>query len=108
MSTPPYSPEFLADIGRTISQARLSRYMLAAGGDVQADLALYEKNIAVSEALSGFLHGLEVSVRNSMHYVRPSTGHSRDGAGSSQIGSLLPHENTEPEVGQSSAPGKYA
>jgi hypothetical protein len=65
----PYSPEFIADLDRTMSQARLSRYLTAAAGDIDSALALYEKNVLLSEALFGFLHGLEVTVRNSMHFV---------------------------------------
>jgi len=68
MATNPYSPAFLADLERTISVARLSRYMRATGGDQAKALKLYEDNIAVSEALFGFLHSLEVAVRNSLHY----------------------------------------
>jgi hypothetical protein len=51
-----------------MSVARLSRYMRATGGDQAKALQLYEDNIAVSEALFGFLHSLEVAVRNSLHY----------------------------------------
>lgn len=67
MSSGPYKPEFLADIERTISFARLSRYVRAASGDQTKALNLYEDNLAISEALFGFLHGLEVAVRNSLH-----------------------------------------
>lgn len=67
MTDKSYSPDFLADVERTLSQARLTRYMAAAGNDIGLALDLYEKNVAVSEALFGFLHGLEVAVRNSLH-----------------------------------------
>jgi len=69
MASNTYSPEFLADLERTMSRARLSRYMRAANGDLPAALGLYEKNVALSESLFGFLHGLEVAIRNSMHHV---------------------------------------
>lgn len=65
----PYNPDFIADIDRTITRGRLSRYLTAAGGDIEQALQLYEKNIALSEALFGFLHGLEVALRNSIHTV---------------------------------------
>jgi hypothetical protein len=68
VSAGPYSPEFLADLERTMSIARLSRYVRATGGDQAKALKLYEDNMALSEALFGFLHGLEVTVRNSLHY----------------------------------------
>ena len=32
-------------------------------------LQLYEKNVAVSEALFGILHGVEITVRNSLHHA---------------------------------------
>ena len=64
-----YSIEFLSDLDRTISRARLSRYMVATGGNLDAALQLYEANVLLSEALFGFLHGLEVAVRNSLHFV---------------------------------------
>jgi hypothetical protein len=65
----PYTPEFLADIDRTLSRARLSRYLTAAGGNDEQALQLYEKNLALSEALFGVLHGLEIALRNSIHHV---------------------------------------
>lgn len=64
-----YTIEFLASIERVISQERLSRYLAATDGDIGEALELYEHNIAISEALFGFLHGLEVAVRNSIHYT---------------------------------------
>ena len=65
----PYSADFIADLDRTISQARLTRYLAATGGDRDAALQLYEKNVLLSGDLFGFLHGVEVTVRNSMHYA---------------------------------------
>ncbi len=65
----PYSPDFINDIDRTITRGRLTRYLAATGGDLERALQLYEKNIALSEALFGFLHGLEVALRNSIHNV---------------------------------------
>jgi hypothetical protein len=65
----PYSIEFLADLDRTISRGRLSRYLIATDGSLDQALRLYEKNMEVSEALFGLLHGLEISVRNSLHHA---------------------------------------
>lgn len=63
----PYSIEFLADLDRRASRARLSRYLTAASGSVDQAIQLYEKNVLLSEALFGFLHGLEIAVRISLH-----------------------------------------
>src|SRR5665213_2118050 len=52
-----------------MSRARLARYMTAAAGNTELALHLYEKNLALSEALFGLLHGLEIAVRNSIHHV---------------------------------------
>jgi len=71
-----YSPEFLADLDRTISFPRLARYVAATGGDLARAIELYEMNLALSEALFGVLHGLEVAVRNSLHHALSSdVGH---------------------------------
>ena len=64
-----YTAGFIACIDRVVSRERLSRYLAAAGGDIPKALELYEHNIAVSESLFGFLHGLEVAVRNSIHHT---------------------------------------
>src|SRR5690348_9339873 len=64
-----YTAQFLACIDRVVSRERLSRYLVATSGDIPKALELYEHNIAVSEALFGFLHGLEVAVRNSIHHT---------------------------------------
>jgi len=65
----PYSIEFLADLDRTLTRGRISRYLTATSGDLDQALQLYEKNVAVSEALFGILHGLEITVRNSLHHA---------------------------------------
>ena len=62
-----YSAEFLASLDRIISNERLARYLTATRGNTQAALRLYERNMNLSEALFGYLHGLEVAVRNSIH-----------------------------------------
>lgn len=64
-----YSIEFLSDLDRTITRPRLSRYMTATGGNLTGALQLYEANVLLSEVLFGFLHGLEVALRNSLHTV---------------------------------------
>jgi hypothetical protein len=69
LASSPYSSDFLADLERTLTRVRIARYITATGGDLAEALQLYEKNIALSEALFGFLHGLEIAVRNSLHHV---------------------------------------
>lgn len=63
-----YTPEFIADFGRTVTRARLFRYLTATHQDLELALGLYEKNVLLSQAIFGFLHGLEVAVRNSISY----------------------------------------
>jgi hypothetical protein len=64
---PPYSPQLLVSIQRTITHERLRRYLNAAAQDVSRALQLYEYNVQLSEVLYGLLHGLEVTVRNAEH-----------------------------------------
>lgn len=62
-----HSTQVLEAIERAISVERLDRYKAAAGRDLAVAIALYEQNIALSEAVFGLLHGLEVAVRNQLH-----------------------------------------
>ena len=62
-------PKELAAIERAVSRERLRRYLTATSNDLSVAVSLYESNIALSEAIFGLLHGLEVAVRNSMHEV---------------------------------------
>jgi hypothetical protein len=62
-----HSPQALIEIEGAISRERLKRYLIAAGNDLSSAIALYEQNVAVSEAVFGLLHALEVAIRNSMH-----------------------------------------
>jgi hypothetical protein len=66
----PYGIEFLADLDRTLTRGRISRSMTATSGDLDQALQLCEKNGAVSEALFDILHGLEITVRNSISAFR--------------------------------------
>ena len=70
MSFPPspYSASFLASIQRTVTHERLLRYLGAAAQNISNALLLYENNVALSEIMYGLLHGIEVSMRNAMHY----------------------------------------
>jgi hypothetical protein len=70
----PYSAQFLVSAQRTITKERLTRYLRATAQDLPQALQLYEYNVALSEALYGLLHGLEVSVRNVVHETL-STGY---------------------------------
>jgi hypothetical protein len=62
-----HSSHALVQIERAISRERLKRYLTATGNNLAAAVSLYEQNVAVSEAVFGLLHGLEVAIRNSMH-----------------------------------------
>ncbi len=63
-----YTAQFLASIERTISRERLNRYLAATQQDIVKALEFYEYNVALSEALFGYLHGLEIAVRNAIHH----------------------------------------
>jgi hypothetical protein len=67
----PHSPEALKAIERAISRERLKRYLAAAGNDLRAAVILCEQNIALSEAVFGLLHGLEVAIRNRIAHHEP-------------------------------------
>jgi hypothetical protein len=64
-----HSPHALIEIERAISRERLKRYLTATGNNLSSAVAVYEQNVAVSEAVFGLLHGLEVAIRNGMHEV---------------------------------------
>ena len=61
MSSFEYTAQFLTSIERTISRERLKRYLGATQQHIVNALELYEHNVALSEALYGYLHGLEVA-----------------------------------------------
>lgn len=52
---------------RTISQPRLKRYLAESGGSLSQAIALYERNIILSEALYPVLQGLEICLRNTLN-----------------------------------------
>jgi len=62
-----HSSHVLEQIERAISRVRLKRYLAATGNSLSLAVTAYEQNVAVSEAVFGLLHGLEVAIRNSMH-----------------------------------------
>lgn len=64
----PYSIEFLANLVRSLTRGQISPYLTATSGDLDQALQLQEKNVAASKALFGILHGLEITVRNSLHH----------------------------------------
>lgn len=66
---PPYNPQLLTSIQRTVTHERLRRYLNATGQDVSLALELYEHNVRLSEVLYGLLHGLEVTVRNDENHA---------------------------------------
>jgi Abi-like protein len=51
---------------RTITEARLDKYLIEMKGDLDAALNLYEYNIAVSEAFYTPLQNLEICLRNTI------------------------------------------
>jgi hypothetical protein len=51
----------------SISSERLGRYLSASMGDLKGAIELYELNLRLSQGLFGFLHGYEITLRNSMH-----------------------------------------
>ena len=109
MSTPPfsYSAQFLASIERTVSKERLGRYLKATNQDWVKAVELYEYNVALSEMLFGYLHGLEVAVRNAMHQALTNgynTPHWYDHA---PIGSYL-HDKFVKKAKQEAGPGAPA
>jgi len=58
------------DIGaieRNLSPQRFSTYLRHAGNDVEAALALYQRNTSLGESLHGAIQGLEVCLRNAFH-----------------------------------------
>ena len=65
----PLDSSALDQVERAVSRERLRRYLEATGQNLAAAVSLYEQNVAVSEAVFGLLHNLEVAVRNSMHEV---------------------------------------
>lgn len=50
-----------------ISFERLGRYLRATNGDLEGAIELYKLNLCLCQGLFGFLHGYEVTLRNSMH-----------------------------------------
>jgi len=63
-----YTARFLTSIERTISRERLQPYLNAAHSNCVKAVELYEFNVAISEALYGYLHGLEIAIKNAIHH----------------------------------------
>lgn len=53
-------------VANIISQERLTKYMIAAGGDAEFSLKLYGWNIQISEAFFPVLSAAEVCLRNTV------------------------------------------
>lgn len=51
---------------RTISRARLVKYLHETGNDLDAAIGLYERNTRLAEALFTTLQGLEICLRNTL------------------------------------------
>lgn len=57
-----------ASLERTLSRDRLTKYLAATADDLDASLALYERNTRLSEAMYTPLQSLEVCLRNSISH----------------------------------------
>jgi hypothetical protein len=62
-----YDGHNLTILARSVSPARLQRYVTIAGGNTAQALRLYMWNTALSESLYGPLQGLEITLRNKIH-----------------------------------------
>lgn len=62
----PFTPDRLAALESNLSAERLARYLNDADGDQVAAMALYEWNVAISEAFYSPLQHLEVVLRNAL------------------------------------------
>ncbi|KQX38332.1 hypothetical protein ASD04_11265 [Devosia sp. Root436] len=62
----PFTPDRLAALQSNLSAERLARYLNDTGGDQVAAVALYEWNMAISEAFYSPLQNLEVVLRNAL------------------------------------------
>ncbi len=62
-----HSRSTLLTIEQILTRERLKRYLVTTSNDLAAAISLYEQNVALSEAVFGLLHGIEIAVRNSMH-----------------------------------------
>lgn len=60
--------EINQSLERTITRARLKKYLDATGDDLDAALALYEHNIRLAEALYTSFQGLEICLRNTLDF----------------------------------------
>jgi hypothetical protein len=61
------TPATNAALERTISRARLARYLAAAGHDLDTALGLYETNTRLSESFYTPLQSVEICLRNCIH-----------------------------------------
>lgn len=57
-----------SSLERSISRARLGKYLDATGSDLDAAIGLYERNTRLSEALYTTLQGLEICLRNTVDF----------------------------------------
>ena len=62
----PFTPDRLAALQSNLSPERLARYLNEAGGNQIAAMALYEWNMAASEAFYSPLQNLEIVLRNTL------------------------------------------
>lgn len=63
----PYDAANVTALELAISAERLHPYIIRAGGSRVNAILLYERNIALSEALYGVIQGIEIALRNVLH-----------------------------------------
>jgi hypothetical protein len=61
------NPAINAALEITISQERLVKYLLSANNDLDAAIALYEKNMRLAQSFYAPLQCLEICLRNKLH-----------------------------------------
>ncbi|WP_026413583.1 hypothetical protein [Actinomadura oligospora] len=85
---------------RIFSTPRLTPYLTATNGDVDAAVRLYSWNVEISAAFYGPLHCLEIGLRNSLHN-RLREHHARDDWW--RVAPLLPESRRKVEDAQRKA-----
>lgn len=60
------TPQINAALERSLTRERLAKYLVAQGNDLNSAIALYERNMRLSEAMYSSLQCLEVCLRNTV------------------------------------------
>jgi hypothetical protein len=64
-----YNFDALKALSDSLTQDRLTAYLVESKGDLRAAIALYEHNTRLSEAIYGVTQGIEIAFRNACHTV---------------------------------------